>query len=179
MYWIILGFILSVKLLIGHEADWNHQAISIMSSLTDEQIWPVGLDLASLLKDHVIIEAFFDALERRQWELSFSSGLSSRRFVNHSMWPRQGVASPILGQVGLVSRRALSPGWGRPNWSPSTLGCSPFGINSVAAATLGFGFCLVLVFHRETYLFHCNCDDSFAVNQGPRSCSSSLWQLVL
>jgi hypothetical protein len=31
------------------------------------------------------------------------------------VWPWQGAASPILDQVGLVSCRALSPGWERPH----------------------------------------------------------------
>jgi hypothetical protein len=122
----------------------------------------------------------FDALERRQQNLSFSSGPNSRRFMDYSVWRRQNTASPILSQVGLTSCRALSPGWGRANWSPSTLGYSPFGINLVAAAILEFGFCLVLVFHQETDLFHCNCDvESFCCESGPRSCSSPVWQLVL
>jgi hypothetical protein len=59
-------------------------------------------------------EAFFDALERRWWKISFGSSSSSRKFVNHSMWPGQIATSSILGQVGLVSCQALSPGWGRP-----------------------------------------------------------------
>jgi hypothetical protein len=51
----------------------------------------------------------------------------------------------------------------------------PFDINSVAAVTLGFGFCLVLVFHRETDLFHYNFDvESFCCESGP-----PLWRLVL
>jgi hypothetical protein len=123
---------------------------------------------------------FFDDLERRQRKLSFGSGLSSKRFVDHSVWPWQGAAPPILGQLSLVSCRVLSPGWGCPNWSPSTLGRSLFGVNSVAATTLGFGFCLILVFHRETDLFHCNCDvESFCCESSPHSYSSPPWRFIL
>jgi hypothetical protein len=68
----------------------------------------------------------------------------------------------------LLSCRALSPRCA----PPSPLAPSPslvrFGINSVAAAILGLGFCLVLVFHQETDIFHCNCDaESFCCESGP------------
>jgi hypothetical protein len=39
--------------------------------------------------------AFLDALEKGRWRRRFGSGPSSRRSVDHSVWPRQGVASPI------------------------------------------------------------------------------------
>jgi hypothetical protein len=58
---------------------------------------------------------FFDVLKRRWWKVFFGSSLSSRRFMDHSMWWGQAAASPILGQVSLVSCRASSPGWGRPH----------------------------------------------------------------
>jgi hypothetical protein len=57
---------------------------------------------------------------------------------------------------------------------------SPFIIKSVAAATLGFGFCLVLVFHWEIDIFIITVTSSpFDVNQGPHSYSSPLWWLIL
>jgi hypothetical protein len=34
-------------------------------------------------------------------------------------------------------------------------------IYSVATTTLWFEFCLGLVFHLETDIFHCNCDTEF------------------
>ena len=49
-------------------------------------------------------------------------------------------------------------------------------IYSVAAATLGLGFCLSLVFHGETESFIITVLISpSTVIQGPRSCSSPLW----
>jgi hypothetical protein len=39
--------------------------------------------------------AFLDALERGRWRRHFGSGPSSRRSMDHSLWPRQGVTSPI------------------------------------------------------------------------------------
>jgi hypothetical protein len=54
------------------------------------------------------------------------------------------------------------------------------GINLVAATILGFVFCLVLFFHQETNIFHCNYDaESFCCDLGPHSCSTPLWRLVL
>jgi hypothetical protein len=54
-------------------------------------------------------------MSQRWWKLSFGSSPSYRSFVDHSMWPQQSAASPILGQVGLVPCRALSLGWGHPH----------------------------------------------------------------
>jgi len=44
-------------------------------------------------------EAYKDALERGRRRRRFGSGPSSRRFVVHTVWPRQGAASPVLGQL--------------------------------------------------------------------------------
>jgi hypothetical protein len=64
--------------------------------------------------------------------------------------------------------------------SPPTIASSFLDINSVAATILGSRFCLVLVFHRKTYIFHCNCDvESFCCESRPRSYSTPLWRLVL
>jgi hypothetical protein len=49
------------------------------------------------------------SLERGRWHHRFGSGPSSRSCMDHAVWPRKGVAPPILGQIGRVSSRALGP----------------------------------------------------------------------
>jgi hypothetical protein len=45
--------------------------------------------------------AFLDALERRRRRHRFGSGPSSRGSVDHSVWPWQGVASPIWANLAM------------------------------------------------------------------------------
>ena len=70
----------------------------------------------------------------------------------------------------------LEPNSGASRGSSTSLGSSL----TSATKSLGFWFCLDQVFHRETIFFIVTVTTSpFAVNQGPRSCSSPLWRLVL
>jgi hypothetical protein len=59
-------------------------------------------------------EVYKYSLETGRRHRRFGSGPSSRSRVDHAMWPRQGAAPPILGQLGRVSSRALGPSRGRP-----------------------------------------------------------------
>jgi hypothetical protein len=104
----------------------------------------------------------------------------SRRFIDHPVRPWQGAASTVLGLNGLCIVSAIKPMVWVPPWLPPTLASSFLGTNLVAATTLGFGFCLVLVFQRETDIIYCNCDvESFCCESRPRSFSTPLWRLVL
>ena len=88
----------------------------------------------------------------------------------------QNLSGCCVTSFGLIARVSC--------WSP--IGACPGGfhalthIYSVAAATLGFRFCLCLVFHRETESFIVIVSISpFTVIQGPRSWSPLLCRLVL
>ena len=72
-----------------------------------------------------------DALETWRWDDSFGSSPSSRRFVDHSVCPWQGAASPVLGRSGICIVSGLKPKLWAPPWSPPTLGHSSSSINLV------------------------------------------------
>jgi hypothetical protein len=84
------------------------------------------------------------------------------------MWPWKYAASPILGQVGLLSCRDLSPDWGRPHLVTLNPWTSPLqyklSSNHHIRVWVLFSSSFPL---RNTHL-HCNCDvESFCYESGP------------
>ena len=96
------------------------------------------------------------------------------------MCPWQDVASPVLRRAGLCIVSDLKP----KLWTLPLVAPNPWTFllwyKLSSHCHLGFGFCLVLVFLWETTIFIVTVTLSpFAMNQGPCSWSSPLWQLVL
>ena len=103
------------------------------------------------------------------------------------------IKSESLGSSKQVDTQNLSGCYDAIFWAVGSciisepIGVHPGGVNhdlsfiySVAVTTLGLGFCLDQVFHRETIIFHCNRDtESFCWESGPCSCSTPLRRLVL
>jgi hypothetical protein len=117
---------------------------------------------------------------KKTMKASFDSGSSSRRFVDHSVWPRQGAASPILGQVGLVSCRALSLSWGRLHLVALNPRTSHLWYKLSSSRHISVWILFSSSFPLRNRHLHCNCDvESFCYESGPCSCSSPQWRLVL
>jgi hypothetical protein len=113
-------------------------------------------------------KAFFDVLERRQWKLSFSLDPSSRRFVDHSMWPQYDAALSILSQVGLVPCQALSPGWGRPHLVVLNPRTSLLQYKLSSSRYIRVWVLFSASFPLRNSHLHCNCDvKSFCYESGP------------
>ena len=84
-------------------------------------------------------EVIVDAFESCRRDASFGSSPSSRNLVDHSVCPRKGAASPVLGLFRLCIVSGLKPMLWAPPWSAPTLGC-PFSFKLSSRHRLDLGF---------------------------------------